>query len=248
MGRLNYMADLAAAGRLRALIEEIRAIYPIDPSTGKRTSLKKILLAYIIAPLEPYALKSWRKTRLSSAFPPPWMRRDFAASALPPGLPRAAGERFGTVYDQDNWEVLYYEVRCAALRYHDLASVGSGVETRFPLLDLALVEFMAQVPRERKLALGRVREIQTDAMRDFLPTAIFDNHLKKDYHPVLDAALRESYDRQIQRMLAKPERLSAHWIDWGHVEAYHGAYLAGRGKPYPVWLAIALERWLEMTY
>jgi asparagine synthase (glutamine-hydrolysing) len=248
MGRLNFLADLLRRGRLTRFAEELRAVYPVDPSTGKRTSLRKILTAYVATPLEPTALKSLRKRRWQAGYPPPWIRAELVASALPEGLPGPTGARFASVYDQDNWEVLFYELRAAALRYHDLASVGTGVETRFPLLDLDLVAFMARVPRELKISRGEVRRVQKRAMHDLLPPPILADHLKKDFHPVLDAHLRAAYGRRIEAVLAKKERLSEPYVDWKYLRSYAEAYGRGRGKPYPLWLGLALERWLEMTY
>ncbi len=247
MGRMNFLADLTARFQWATALREIRAVFPYDRSTGKRTSIRKILNAYIASPLEPYWLKNLRQARFGSKYPPGWINTDvFDKGYLSPSLPRPVPPYADTVYQQDCWEVFYYELLNGAITYHSIASNGTGIDTRFPLLDRKLIEYMFRVPRNLKISKGRVREVQQEAMRPFLPEEILRDHLKKDFHPVLDAHLRNDYGQRLDPLFAAKSRLSDDFVDWDGLRDTYGAFKDGKVKPYALWVAYCLERWMQL--
>lgn len=250
MGRLNFMADLLRAGRLPSLLHELRGVYPYDRSTGKRVSLRKILVAYLFAPLEPWWLKDLRKRRMKAAYPPAWITPELArSSGLAAGLPRPGADLpvFDSVFDQDCFEVFHYELR-PTLEIHEAVSAPFGIRTRFPLLDIRLIERMFATPREWKIRDGKVRIMQKQAMQDILPPEIVADHLKKDFHPTLEKFLRDQYHRLLTPMLAQGDLRSAAYVDWRGIEQLLAAFMAGRGKSYPLWCAYSLESWLRREF
>ena len=56
-GGYQYLADLLRSGRLASWWREARALYPIDPSSRKPTSISDLLLDYTLAPLLPRGAK-----------------------------------------------------------------------------------------------------------------------------------------------------------------------------------------------
>lgn len=247
MGRMNFLADLTANFQWASALKEIRAIFPYDRSTGKRTSIRKILNAYIASPLEPHWLKNLRQARFGNKYPPDWINRDvFDKGYLNPSLPRANPPYADTVYQQDCWEVFYYELLNGGITYHSIASNGTGIDTRFPLLDRKLIEYMFRVPRRLKISDGRVREVQTEAMRPFLPEEILRDHLKKDFHPVLDAHLRAEYSQRLDPLFAAKSRLSDDFVDWDGLRDTYAAFKDNKAKPYALWVAYCLERWMQL--
>lgn len=246
MGRNNYFADLLVHGHLGTLYQEFRGAYPHDYSTGKRVSLKKLLLAYIVSPLEPYWLKDLRKRRLGKAFPPEWIQPTLARSTgLAEQLPRPAPPHFPTIYEQDCYEVFYYELLGGGIRYQEVASAAFGIETLFPLLDIRLVETMFRLPREWKLHKGRGRRMQKATMQPYLPKEILIDHLKKDFHPILDRYLQDHYGEMLRPVMESRQRLSSDYIDWKHIDVLYQQFLAGGVKPYPLWVALNIEKWLR---
>ncbi|MEO1140132.1 MAG: asparagine synthetase B family protein [Pseudomonadota bacterium] len=247
MGRMNFLADLTKRFHWMAAAKEIKAVFPYDRSTGKRTSMRKILNAYVASPLEPYWLKNLRQAKYGNKFPPPWIQEDvFDKGLLSSSLPKAKPPFADTVYQQDCWEVFYYELLNGAITYHSVASNGTGIDTRFPLLDRKLIEYMFRVPRRLKISMGRVRYVQQEAMRPFLPPAILRDHLKKDFHPVLDAHLRKDYGERLDPLFAAKSRLSDDFVDWEGLKSNYAAFQAGKSKPYALWVAYCLERWMQL--
>jgi len=247
MGRMNFLADEVIHGHWRTAWKEIRAVFPFDSSTGKRTSLRKLVKANIISPLEPYWLKNLRQAKLGHRYPPDWIRQNVIDKGwLNPSLPRAQPPFAKEAYQQDCWEVFYYELLHGGLTYHSVAGNGTGVDTRFPLLDRKLIEYMFRVPRRLKIHNGRVRYVQQEAMRPFLPKVLLSDHLKKDFHPVLDAHLRKEYAERLDPMFKAKTRLSDDFVDWPALKSTYAAVLAGKAKPYSLWVAYCLERWLQI--
>lgn len=247
MGRRNYLADLLRQFRWRELCGEVRSVYPVNPNTGLRTSLRKLLRAYAIAPLEPYWMKSARRGRLATPFPPAWMTPSLARrTGVGDALPNPDRPRFRTVFEQDCFDVFNYELLGGAVPYHDVAGSRWAIDTRFPLLDVRLVEFMFAVPREWKIRHGEVRMLQKEAVMPYVPPEIAAQHLKKDFHPVLNAFLRGAYARELSPLLEQREHVSDEYVDWGAVRAYYDAFISGKvGNPYPLWVVSNLERWIR---
>ncbi len=249
MGRLNYFSDLLRSGRWRSLWRELRGAYPYDYSTGKRVTLEFILRAYILAPLEPRWLKSFRKVQVSRSFPPPWINRSLAERAGLAGfLPRPEPPFFPSKYMQDCYEVFYYELLGAAVPYNDGTSAHFAIDTRFPMLDLRLVETLFALPRRWKISRGRVRNLQRRAMEPFVPRKVLADHLKKDFHPALDRYLRQLYPKMLGPLFEAKSRRSAEYVNWEAVRDSYDAYLAGKAKPNPLWAALNLEYWLREAF
>lgn len=250
MGRLNYMADLFHRLRWKDLYEEIRSIYPVNPHTGLRTPVARTLKVYALAPLQPYWMKNARRAHIANPFPPPWLSPSLARkTGVDRALPKPSRPRFDTVFDQDCFDVFYFELLGGAVPYHDVASSRWAVDTRFPFLDVRLVELMFTMPREWKIRRGNVRVLQKRAVEQFLPQEIMEQHVKKDFHPVLNAFLRGAYARELRPLLDAKNRRSSEYVNWDAVAKFHDDFLAGRiGNPHPLWAVTNLERWLTREF
>ncbi len=248
LGRLHFFADLLRAGRLPTLAREIRGFYPIDVSTGKRTSLRALLANSTILPLFPRELKKFWRERLLRENPiGPWIRPDFALrTRLAERIRRSLPGVYPDHYRQNCYETLHYEIRSITLPIHEALGGRLGVDTRFPLLDRRLVEYMFAVPREQKIREGRGRILQKEVMRGIVPAPILEEHLKKDFHPVLARQQRGHFERELERLLARPRLLSEDFVDWRRIRSLHRDML-GRGAKawYPLFYALNLEWWLE---
>jgi asparagine synthase (glutamine-hydrolysing) len=250
MGRLNYMADLLRSLHWKELYGEVRSIYPVNPNTGLRTSLRKLLRAYAIAPLEPRWIKNARRRSIANPFPPAWMAPALVQrTGVGSRLPDPPRPRFRSVFDQDCYDVFNYELLGGAVPYHDIASSRWAVDTRFPLLDVRLVEHMFAMPREWKIRRGKVRMLQKEAVMPFVPPQIAAEHIKKDFHPVLNAFLRGAYATELVPLLEQRTHASDEYVAWGPVGEYYAAFAAGKiANPFPLWLVSNLERWLRREF
>ncbi|HZW51485.1 MAG TPA: asparagine synthase C-terminal domain-containing protein, partial [Rudaea sp.] len=69
----------------------------------------------------------------------------------------------------------------ALLQVEDRMSMAHGLESRVPLLDHPLVEFLATVPADIKFSGGRMKHLLKLAYRDTLPAAIADRRDKMGF-------------------------------------------------------------------
>ncbi len=249
-GELNYFADLLRKGRLGTLLREVRGVYPVDPITGRQTRLLTLLRAFALSPLRPHWLQRMRGTQNGVPYPPDWLAPDLLRrAALPAGLPDPPRPRFDDVFDQSCWDLFYYELAGASAHYHDCAAAPFAIDVRCPLLDVRLVEAMFATPREWKIREGRARAMQKQAMQPFLPREILEDHVKKDHHPTVTAFMQQALRPQVEQLLAGRDQLSREYVDWSSLERHARPFFAGkRYNPLPIWLAMALERWLQMAF
>src|SRR2546425_303731 len=75
-GRLYYLADLIRDFRLATFCKEFASYYPYD-TYGQPTSLRSLVMNFVVRPLIPRTIKSgYRAIRPRSI--PPWIHPDFA--------------------------------------------------------------------------------------------------------------------------------------------------------------------------
>lgn len=69
----------------------------------------------------------------------------------------------------------------ALLHVEDRTSMAASIESRVPLLDHRIVEFMAKIPPNIKFAGGRMKHIFKESVRHTVPNAIFDRKDKMGF-------------------------------------------------------------------
>lgn len=61
-----------------------------------------------------------------------------------------------------------------SLLHTDKLSMAAGLEVRVPLLDLEMIELSARIPAEQKVSLFTTKKLFKDALRDRLPSYLFE--------------------------------------------------------------------------
>lgn len=249
-GRYHFLADLLRAGRLWTLYRELCGVYPVDRNRDKRTSLIKVLRDYTVGPLLPRGVKRMGRRLLhGDAAVQPWIHPRLAErTALADRILTAPPRRFRDAYRQDCWEVFDQILVNVTLGIHASLGQASGVETRFPLLDRQLVEYMFAAPREQKIRDGRTRALQRRAMDGILPEVVVREHLKKNMNPVLWRQQHQHLVDQLRQLFAKPEPVCAPYFNMDDLRARHQRFAAGQSdghSRYVLWYALNIERWIE---
>lgn len=249
-GQLDYFSDLLRSGRLSQLVREIRAVHPVDPITGRPTSLHALVRAFALSPLWPQWMRRMRGTHNGIPYPPDWIAPSLLGRAgISRELPDPPRPRFADRYDQSCWDLFFYELVGASAHYHDSASAPFGVDTRFPLMDLRLVETMFATPRIWKYREGHVREMQKRAMAPYLPREILEDHIKKDHHPTVIRFMQTALREPVRELLEGSGQLARQYVDWDRLCRHAEPFFAGRAyNSLPIWLAMALERWLRLSF
>ncbi len=124
-------------------------------------------------------------------------------------------------------------------------SMAHGLESRVPLLDHQLIEFLATVPADVKFAGGRMKHLLKLAYRDELPAAIADRRDKMGF-PV---PLKEWFAGELKDLVHDTFRSrNARERPFLHADAV----LANMGQAHrfsrKVWGLLSLELWHQMFH
>ena len=255
LGTMHYLADLMQQARWRELSAEVASVYPIDKSTGKTVSLAHLLRAYVLAPLAP----AWSRrllransgqffTGMGRQFPPPWLSGELAARAgFDRGLPPASTTpRFKTAYSKFTYDLLWYDMAGCYIQNQEVASSAFGLDTRFPFLDIRLVESMLSLPRQCKVKLGEVRILQKAALAHVLPEAIRQSHVKKNFHPTLHRLTRQHYLDELAGLFKGNQQKAREYFNWPMLRRHYDQFRAHHDtNPAPLWGLLNIERWLR---
>jgi asparagine synthase (glutamine-hydrolysing) len=114
-------------------------------------------------------------------------------------------ESFRTIFNnQDNVrkeayfdKMTHFDFKCllpALLHVEDRMSMAHGLESRVPLLDHPLVEFLASVPADVKFMGGQMKQLMKSAYQDTLPKALLERRDKMGF-PV---PLKEWFDSDLK--------------------------------------------------
>ncbi len=246
MGTLYYLSDLFRSGHWLRLLEALGTIYPVDKSTGRKSSLGHLLRSYVLSPMVPDWIRRMRGTFEGQPYPPPWINTTLSREVgLEHGKLRG-GNPYRTAYDRQNFDLFHYELLGAALPFHDDCSGAFAIDTRFPFLDLRVIEAMFALDRRWKLDGGNIRMMQKRAMEPFLPPAVLSDHLKKNFHCALHGFTQRTYAETFRKLLHGTGQSSREFIDWRVLQRYGDAFLDGTvTDPGPLWLALNLEIWLN---
>lgn len=117
----------------------------------------------------------------------------------------AVFESFRAIFNnQDNVKkeayfdkMTHFDFKCllpALLHVEDRMSMAHGLESRVPLLDHPLVEFLATVPADVKFMGGQMKQLMKTAYRDTLPKALLQRRDKMGF-PV---PLKEWFDGELK--------------------------------------------------
>ncbi|MEZ5595321.1 MAG: asparagine synthase C-terminal domain-containing protein [Pseudomonadales bacterium] len=98
-------------------------------------------------------------------------------------------EPFSAIFNREGLHSLinrmtYFDLKGslpALLHVEDRTSMAASIESRGPLLDHRIVEFMASIPPNVKFAGGRMKHLFKEAVRNTVPGPIFDRKDKMGF-------------------------------------------------------------------
>ena len=83
-------------------------------------------------------------------------------------------------------------------------AAGNGMEVRYPFLDLRLIQFMASVPSDQKMAGGQRKILLREAMKELLPPEVRLRAGKSEYSPVIRTLLDRAARPLLEEALERP--------------------------------------------
>jgi asparagine synthase (glutamine-hydrolysing) len=128
----------------------------------------------------------------------------------------------------------------------DRMSMAHALETRSPMLDTAVVEFVASLPPEIKIRGTRMKYILKLAFRDLLPPAVL--HRKKHGFSVpLTHWFRHQLRAYVEETLLSPRARVREYLDQEIIRTLFQEHVDGiRPHRYRLWILLTFETWLRM--
>lgn len=210
------LADRAARGDVRALMELIGAELPI------RRQAK-------LSPIGDLTrdLRARVREKLGRPTPPPPTRKRPIAREhllrLTAGPSRGETPPVADPLTEAMWEMLVKSSIPSLLHYEDRSSMAFSIEARVPFLDYRLVELAFQLPAALKIRGGDTKVVLREAMKRHLPASILERRDKKGYPTPSSAWMRGAHrewladlllsERVLARGFTEPEVVRALWSE-----------------------------------
>jgi asparagine synthase (glutamine-hydrolysing) len=128
----------------------------------------------------------------------------------------------------------------ALLHVEDRTSMAASIESRVPLLDHRIVEFMATIPPNIKFAGGRMKHLFKESVRNIVPQRIFDRQDKMGF-PTPLAQWTKGVARDFVRDILLSHRVRERGIY--NIEAIERVIDSEREFGRVVWGLLCLELW-----
>lgn len=128
----------------------------------------------------------------------------------------------------------------ALLHVEDRTSMAASIESRVPLLDHRIVEFMAKIPPNIKFAGGRMKHLFKESVRNTVPAQIFDRKDKMGF-PTPLAQWTKGVARDFVRGILLSDRVRQRGIY--NMPAIERAIESEREFGRVVWGLLCLELW-----
>jgi asparagine synthase (glutamine-hydrolysing) len=139
----------------------------------------------------------------------------------------------------------HFDFKCllpALLHVEDRMSMAHGLESRVPLLDHPLIEFVATVPADVKFEGGNMKHLLKTTFADTLPEPVLNRRDKMGFPVPLGRWARGPLRPFLRELLLSPEARRRGLFDPDRVAALLDAPSPdARG----LWAAVALEGWFR---
>ncbi len=128
----------------------------------------------------------------------------------------------------------------------DRMSMASSLETRSPMLDTALVEFVASLPPDLKINRGRMKYILRLAFRDILPPELLKRK-KHGFGVPLGHWFRHRLRGYVEEVLLSPSARLRQYLQQDIVRGLFRQHMQGKREcGYQLWVILNFEMWLRM--
>ncbi|HTD58123.1 MAG TPA: asparagine synthase (glutamine-hydrolyzing) [Solirubrobacteraceae bacterium] len=224
---------LAALGRRAApgstLARGIEAVATDDPA------LRLLAMSRILQPAD-------RMELLSADFRAPYIEGELSR-AIRAQLPCEGESALGQTLALDTRMALVDNM----LLYFDKMSMASSLEVRVPFLDTEIAGFCAHLPDQRKVWLGRRKELLKRASRGLVDEQIIGKRKRGFFHSALGAWLRVHSGTLLSDTLLDPRALARGQYDATAVRGLlAGAGAGGKKSDQRLFCLMLLERWQQL--
>jgi asparagine synthase (glutamine-hydrolysing) len=152
------------------------------------------------SPISGFLASISRSSGSNSLFSIPKHRSEAVESELRAFIAPSGGESPTEVHDS----LLRYEIARflpSLLHVEDRMSMAHGLESRVPLLDLALVEFVLSLPMHLRMSGVNPKDILRNAMSDLLPAEVIGRKDKMGFPVPIMSWLKKDKSGQVDELL-----------------------------------------------
>ena len=124
--------------------------------------------------------------------------------------------------------------------------MANALETRSPILDTAVVEFVAALPPEMKIQRGQMKYILKLAFQDLLPAALL-NRKKHGFSVPLAHWFRHQLRSYVEETLLSPGARLREYVDQESIRTLFREQVDGiQEHQRRLWILLTFEIWLRM--
>ncbi|MFN7098137.1 MAG: asparagine synthase-related protein, partial [Gammaproteobacteria bacterium] len=159
--------------------------------------------------------------------------------------------RFQQVFNQPNTnsfinKMLNFDLKAslpALLHVEDRTSMAVSIESRVPLLDHKIVEFLATVPPHLKFANGQTKYLFREAIKFIVPQKILNRKDKKGFPVPLNHWFKGVAKEYVEDILFSERIKSRGLFNMPELEKL---YLSNQQFSRSLWGALCLESWFRL--
>lgn len=128
----------------------------------------------------------------------------------------------------------------------DRMSMANSLETRAPILDTALVEFVASLPPDMKIHRGRMKHILKVAFQDMVPPSLLKRR-KHGFGVPMGHWFRHQLRPLVDEVLLASNARLREYLEQGAIRKLFREHLGGaRDHGHRLWVLLTFELWLRM--
>ena len=236
-------ADLLYSGKFTEARNEIRRYGELQ---GDRAPMAGKILKIMASHVAPQGVKNTLKC-VSRQRAPSYLSREFAGH----NTNRIFTEkRFGSILNNDLYNALKISPLPSLLHIDDRSSMAHSVESRAPLLDYRLVEYVFSLGPEYKIRDGITKYLLRRSMKGILPEEVRTRTDKMGFATPLERWFRTSLKEKVCDIISSDSFRKRPYFDHAGAQSKLNAFMLGNSKPgdnshFTIWSWVNLELWLR---
>jgi asparagine synthase (glutamine-hydrolysing) len=212
---------------------------------GAGTAVAGKVFKIMASHMTPQGIKTLK--RGTERVAPSYLAKDFTAH----NTNRVFTEkRFGSILNNDLYNALKISPLPSLLHIDDRSSMAHSVESRAPLLDYRLVEFVFSLGPEYKIRDGITKYLLRRSMKDILPEDVRMRKDKMGFATPLEHWFRTSLKEKVRGIINSDSFRSRPYFDHAMAQEKLDRFLNAEGSSgdnshFTIWSWVNLELWMR---
>ena len=158
-------------------------------------------------------------------------------------------DRYGGTFDKLLYNELFINNLPALLHYEDRNSMAFSIEARVPYLDVEFVNYIASLPYDQKIRMGRTKFTLRNAIKDIVPDEIRNRTDKMGFVTPEESWMKYELKDYIMNILYSTSFKNRPYWNSDKVLKNYQKFVEGKSEYSPeLWRIICVELWLRMFF